>query len=70
MTLKGLCHRSKQIAPLDSLTLKTDLDIKIVILSALVKKLWSKTNFCKMVANVTCSGTSHVQTAEDIFNLL
>ena len=54
----------------DSLTLKTYLDAKIVILSALVQKLWSKTSFCIMVANVTRLRTSHVQTAQDIFDLL
>ena len=43
------------------------LDAKIVILSALVRKLWSKTSFCLMVANVTRSRTSHVQTAQDVF---
>ena len=37
-----------------------DLDTKIVILSALVQKLWSKTSFCIMVANVTRARTSHV----------
>ena len=66
MTLKGQGHRSKQMAPSDSLTLKTYLDAKIVILSALVRKFWSKT-FCIMVANVTRSRTSHVQTAQDVF---
>ena len=35
-----------------------DLDTKTVILTALVKKLWSDKYFCKMVANVTCSHTS------------
>ena len=52
MTLKGQAHRSKQMTPSDSLTPKTYLDAKIVILSALVRKLWSKTSFCIMVANV------------------
>ena len=48
------------------------LGAKIVILSALVGKLWSKTSLCLMVANVTHSRTSHVQTAQDVFffNLL
>ena len=51
------------MTPSDSLTLKNiDLDTKIVILSTLVQKLWLKTDYCKMVANVTHSGTSHVQT--------
>ena len=68
MTLKGQGHRSKQMAPSDSLTSKNiDLDTKIVILSALVQKLWSKTSFCIMVVNVTRSRTSHVQIAQDIF---
>ena len=35
-----------------------------------VQKLWSKMDFCIMVANVTCWCLSHVQTAQDIFNLL
>ena len=44
-----------------------DLDTKIIIISALVQRLWSKISFCIMVANVTRSCTSHVQTAQDIF---
>ena len=44
-----------------------DLDTKIVILSALVQKFWSKTSFCIVVVNVTRSRTSHVQIAQDIF---
>ena len=52
------------------LDLKTiDLDAKIVI-SALVQKLWSKTSFCIMVANVTRSCMSQIPTAQDIFILL
>ena len=47
-----------------------DLDTKIVILRALVQKLRSQVEFCKMVSNVTRSGTSHFQTAQDNFNLL
>ena len=43
------------------------LDVKIIILCALLSKLWSKTSFCIMAANVTRSRTSHVQTAQDIF---
>ena len=31
------------------------------------QKLWSKTSFCKIVANITHSCTSHKQTAKDIF---
>ena len=46
-----------------------DRDNKIVILSALVQKLWSKTSFCIMLANKTHSCTSHGQTAQDIFTL-
>ena len=46
------------------------LDAKIVILSALVQKLWSETSFCIMVANVTRSRAFHVQTAQDVFDLL
>ena len=44
-----------------------DIDAKIVILSALVQKLWSKTSFCIIVANITRSHTSHVQTTQDVF---
>ena len=40
--------------------------MKIVILSALIKKLWSKTSFCTMTENVTRSRMSHVQTAQNI----
>ena len=43
------------------------LDAKIVISSVLVRKLWSKTSFCIMVANVTRLHTSHIQIAHDIF---
>ena len=43
------------------------LDAKIIILSALVQKLTSKTSFCIMVANVTHVCMSHVQAAQDIF---
>ena len=39
---------------------------QIVILSALVEKLWWKTSLCIMVANKMRSCTSHVQTAQDI----
>ena len=51
------------MAALDSLTSQHRSRHKIVILSALVQKLWSKTEFCKMVDNVKGSGMSHVQTA-------
>ena len=44
-----------------------DLDTKIVILSVLVQKLWSKTSFFIMVASVTRSCTSHIQIVQDIF---
>ena len=70
MTLKGQGHRSKQMTPSDSFTSKPYLDAKIVILSALVRKLWLKTSFCIMVTNVTRSRTSHVQTAQDIFQFV
>ena len=50
-------------APSDSLISKTmDLDTKIVIMSGLVQKLWKKTEFCNMMANVTCLDVSHVHT--------
>ena len=42
----------------------------MVIISALVQTLWSKTSFCIMVASVTCSCMSNVQIAQDIFHLL
>ena len=55
----------------DSLTQKNiDLDAKIIVISALVQKLWSKTSFCIMVANVTHLCMSHIQTTQDIFILL
>ena len=44
----------------------SNTDTKIVILSAVVQKLWSKTSFCIMVVNVTHSHTSHIQIAQDI----
>ena len=31
--------------------------------------LWLKMYFCKMVGNVMCSRTSHVEATQDIFNL-
>ena len=49
---------------------KIVLDTKIVILSSLFQKLWSKTSFCIMVANIMCSLASHVQITQDIFHLL
>ena len=55
MTLKDQGHRSKTNSTIRFLDLKNiDLDTKIVMLHALVPKLWSKTSFCIMVANVTC----------------
>ena len=47
-----------------------DLATKTVILSALVQKLWSNTDFCIMVANMTCLHTSHVQNTQNVFYLL
>ena len=44
-----------------------DLDTKIVILSVLVQKLWSRTPFCTMVAIVMRLGTSHIQTTQNVF---
>ena len=68
MTLKGQGHRLKQMAPSVFFYLKnTDLDVKIVISSALVPKLWSKTSFCIKIVNVTHSCTSHIQTTQDVF---
>ena len=43
-----------------------DLDTKIVILSALAQKLWSKMSFCIMVANIKRPRTSDVQTAQNV----
>ena len=37
------------------------------LLSAFVQKLWSKILLCIMVADVTHSSTSHIQTTQDIF---
>ena len=68
MTLKGQGHRVKTNGTIGFLNLKNiDLDTKIIILSALVQKLWSKTSFCIMVDNKTRSRTSHIQTAQNIF---
>ena len=47
-----------------------DLDNKIVILSALVQKLWSKTSLCIMVVNVMRSCMSHIRIAKDIFSFI
>ena len=44
-----------------------DLDTKIIILSALVQKLWSTTSFCIMVDNATRSHTSHVSNHSKYF---
>ena len=69
VTLKGQGHRQKwhyQIPWPKNI----DLDAKIIVISALVQKLWSKTSFCIMVANVTRSCMSHIQTVQDIFILL
>ena len=46
------------------------LGVKIIILSAFVRKLRSKKSFCIMVANVTRLRTSHVQLLKMSFNLL
>ena len=70
MTLKGQSHRSKN-GGIGFLDLKNiDLDNKIVILSALVQKLWSKTSVCIMVAKVTHLRASHVQIAQDTFSFI
>ena len=68
MTLKGQGKKNGTIGFLDLKNI--DLDTKIVILSALVQKLWSKTSFCIMVVNVTRSRTSHVQITQDIFSFI
>ena len=68
MTLKGQGHRFKTNGTMRFIDLENIyLDVKIIILCALLSKLWSKTSFCIMAANVTRSRTSHVQTAQDIF---
>ena len=67
MTLKDQGHRSKANGTMRFLNLKNIyLDAKIIIQSGLVGKLWSKTSFCIMVTNVTCSCTFHVETALDV----
>ena len=70
MTLKGQCHWSKQIAPSINWPKNIDLDAKIIVTNALIQKLWSKASFYIIVANVTRLCMSHIQTAQDIFNLL
>ena len=58
------------MTPSDFLTLKNIyLDAKIVTLSAL-ESYGKKTSFCIMVANVTRSRRSHIQTAQDVFDFL
>ena len=67
MTLKGQGHRSKLINDtIGFLDLKNiDVETKIVILSALVRKLWSKMSFCIMVDNVkkTCLPVAYIAQA-------
>ena len=67
MILKGQCHRSKQMPPLDTIRFpdfkNIEVDTNTIIPTVLVQNLWSKTDICKMVAMVMHSGTSHVQTA-------
>ena len=71
MTLKCQGHRSKQNGTIGFLDLKNiDLDAKIIVISGLVQKLWPKMSFCIMVANVTRLCMSHIQTTQDIFNLV
>ena len=55
------------MAPSNSLTSKTDLDTKIVILNVLVQKLWPQMSFYKMVTNITRSNMSQVQTIHEHF---
>ena len=45
-----------------------DLDTNMIIQLGLVRKLWQKMCFCKMIANLRHCRTSHVQSAQDIFN--
>ena len=70
MTLKCQCHRSKQMAPSDSLASKTYIQVPKSLSCALVQQLWSKTSFRIMVSNVTHLCMSHTETAQDIFKLL
>ena len=66
-TLERSRSQVKRIGTIIFLDLKIiDLDTEIVILSALVQKLGSKTIFCQMVDNVMCSCASHLQTIQDI----
>ena len=58
------------MAPSDSDLKNIDLDMKIVILSVFVQKLWSKTSFCIMVSNVMRSRVSHVQIAQVVFSFI
>ena len=68
MTLNNIHLDAKSSETIRFLYLKNiDLDTKMIILSALVQKLWSKTSFCIMLANVTRSGMSHIQTAQNVF---
>ena len=71
MTLIVQGQRLKQNDTIGFLELRNiDLDTKIIILSVLVQKLRSKAYFCIVVANVTHSRTSHVQTAQDFFKFI
>ena len=66
--LKGFTKPTLIMLKFGNIDLKNiELDAKIIILSALVQKLRSKTSFCIMVVNVMLSCTSHVQTDQDIF---
>ena len=47
-----------------------DLDTEIAILSAIVRKLWFKTYFCKMVASEMHLLSSLVQTTQYILSFL
>ena len=46
------------------------LDTEIVTLSPLVQKLWSKTSFCIMVANIMRLCTLQVQITQDIISFI
>ena len=61
---RSLVKRNGTIGFLDLKSI--DLDAKIVIVSALVQKLWCKTSFWIMMANVT----RNVQIAQDAFSFL
>ena len=64
----GVCALVKRNGTIRFLDHKnTDLDTKIIILSALVQKLWSKMYFCKMMVNVIGLRVSRITSTWGIF---